>query len=62
MSCPERVDKFTKKEMFKVAKRMATKAVSKAKNKAYKDMYKRLNSKEMVNENFKLAKTRKRRR
>lgn len=62
LSCSEGPDKERKKELFKVAKRMAQRAVAAAKDKAYKTMYRRLSTKEGVNEIFKLEKTRNKRR
>nr|GEY09376.1 hypothetical protein [Tanacetum cinerariifolium] len=50
------------KERYKVAKREAKIAVAKAKDKAYEDLYKKLDSKEGVNEIYKIAKARERRR
>ncbi|XP_063941331.1 uncharacterized protein LOC135149533 [Daucus carota subsp. sativus] len=61
MSCPEGPDRHIKRELFKLAKRMAKQAVAEAKTKAYQDMYKRLGTKEGVNEIFKLAKARNKR-
>ena len=61
MSCPEGPDRYIKRELFKIAKRMAKLAVTKAKSKAYQDMYRRLGTKEGVNEIFKLAKARNKR-
>nr|GFB11239.1 retrovirus-related Pol polyprotein LINE-1 [Tanacetum cinerariifolium] len=48
------------KERYKVAKREAKIAVAKAKDKAYEDLYKKLDSKEGVNEIYKIAKARER--
>nr|GEZ16793.1 hypothetical protein [Tanacetum cinerariifolium] len=50
------------KERYKAAKREAKIAVAKAKDKAYEDLYKKLDSKEAVNEIYKIAKARERRR
>nr|GEX30209.1 hypothetical protein [Tanacetum cinerariifolium] len=50
------------KKRYKVAKREAKIAVAKAKDKAYEDLYKKLDSKEGVNEIYKIAKARERRR
>nr|GFA72940.1 hypothetical protein [Tanacetum cinerariifolium] len=50
------------KERYKAAKREAKIAVAKAKDKAYEDLYKKLDSKEGVNEIYKIAKARERRR
>ena len=48
-------------ERYKVAKREAKKAVAQAKDKAYEVLYKNLDSKEGVNDIFKIAKARERR-
>nr|GEX41040.1 retrovirus-related Pol polyprotein LINE-1 [Tanacetum cinerariifolium] len=48
--------------IYKVAKREAKIAVTKAKEKAYEDLYKKLDSKEGVNEIYKIANARERRR
>ena len=56
MSCPEGPDQHIKSELFKVAERVAKREVAEAKAKAYQDMYRRLSTKEGVNENFKFAK------
>ncbi|XP_063940524.1 uncharacterized protein LOC135149258 [Daucus carota subsp. sativus] len=61
MSCPEGPDRHIKRELFKLAKRMAKQAVAEAKTKAYQDMYRRLGTNEGVNEIFKLAKARNKR-
>ncbi|GKC42057.1 hypothetical protein Tco_1059779 [Tanacetum coccineum] len=50
------------KERYKTAKRVARIAVAKAKDKAYKDLYKKLDSKDRVNDIYKIAKARERRR
>ncbi|GKB62667.1 retrovirus-related pol polyprotein LINE-1, partial [Tanacetum coccineum] len=50
------------KERYKVAKREAKIAVARAKDKAYEDLYKKLDSKEVANDIYKIAKARKRRR
>nr|GEU61015.1 cleavage/polyadenylation specificity factor, 25kDa subunit [Tanacetum cinerariifolium] len=47
---------------YKAAKREARIAMAKAKDKAYKDLYKKFNSKEGVNDIYKIAKARERRR
>jgi len=44
------------KERYKKAKRKAKRTVAKAKNKAFQDLYKRLETKEGVNEVFRIAK------
>nr|GEZ52785.1 hypothetical protein [Tanacetum cinerariifolium] len=49
------------RERYKVAKREAKIAVAKAKDKAYGDLYKKLDSKEGVNEIYKIAKAQERR-
>ncbi|XP_017233036.1 uncharacterized protein LOC108207082 [Daucus carota subsp. sativus] len=61
MSCPEGPDRHIKRELFKIAKRMAKQAVAEAKTKAYQDMCRRLGTKEGVSEIFKLAKARNKR-
>lgn len=61
MSCPEGPDRHIKRELFKLAKRMAKQGVAEAKTKAYQDMYRRLGTKEGVHEIFKLAKARNKR-
>ncbi|GJS12170.1 zinc finger, CCHC-type containing protein, partial [Tanacetum coccineum] len=48
-------------ERYKEAKREAKKAVARAKEKAYEDLYKRLDSKEGVNDIYRIAKARDRR-
>nr|GFC30134.1 protein RAE1 [Tanacetum cinerariifolium] len=58
--CDEDIDRA--KERYKVVKREAKIAVAKAKDKAYEDLYKKLDSKEGVNEIYKIAKARERRR
>nr|GEU51180.1 retrovirus-related Pol polyprotein LINE-1 [Tanacetum cinerariifolium] len=50
------------KARYKAAKREAKIAMAKAKDKAYEDLYKKLDSKEGVNEIYKIAKARERRR
>nr|GEW32175.1 hypothetical protein [Tanacetum cinerariifolium] len=50
------------KERYKVAKREGKIAVANAKDKAYKDLYKKLDSKERANDIYKIAKARERRR
>nr|GFB54962.1 cleavage/polyadenylation specificity factor, 25kDa subunit [Tanacetum cinerariifolium] len=50
------------KERYKAAKREAKIAVAKAKDKAYEDLYKKLDSKEGVNDIYKIAKARERKR
>nr|XP_017233076.1 PREDICTED: uncharacterized protein LOC108207127 [Daucus carota subsp. sativus] len=62
VSCPDGPDRHIKRELFKVAKRMAKQAVADAKAKAYQEMYRCLGTKEGVNEIFKLAKARNKRR
>ena len=64
VSCLDGPDRHIKRELFKVAKRKAKQAVAEAeaKAKAYQDMYRRLSTKEGVNEIFKLAKARNKRR
>nr|GFA93685.1 hypothetical protein [Tanacetum cinerariifolium] len=53
---------FCEEERYKVAKREAKIVVAKAKDKAYEDLYKKLDSKEGVNEIYKIAKALERRR
>ena len=62
VSCPKGLDRHIKRELFKVARRMAKQEVAEAKSKAYQDMYRRLSTKEGVNEIFKLVKARNKRR
>nr|GEX96566.1 hypothetical protein [Tanacetum cinerariifolium] len=50
------------KERYKVAKRKAKIVVANTKNKAYKDLYKKLDSKEGANDIYKIVKARERRR
>ena len=46
------------KERYKKAKKKAKRTVAKVKNKAFQDLYKRLETKEGVNEVFQIAKQR----
>nr|GEX00285.1 hypothetical protein [Tanacetum cinerariifolium] len=64
LSCSEgnQEDIDRAKERYKVANREAKIAVAKAKDKAYEDLYKKLDSKEGVNEIYKISKARERRR
>nr|GEZ14065.1 hypothetical protein [Tanacetum cinerariifolium] len=64
LSCSEgnQEDIDRAKERYKFAKREAKIEVAKAKDKAYKDLYKKLDSKEGVNEIYKITKARERRR
>ncbi|PWA76137.1 cleavage/polyadenylation specificity factor, 25kDa subunit [Artemisia annua] len=54
-------DRVDAEEKYKAAKREAKKAVAQAKDKAYEALYKNLNSKEGVNDIFRIAKARERR-
>ncbi|KAD4586205.1 hypothetical protein E3N88_23806 [Mikania micrantha] len=60
--CTEDAQKESLRTKYKDAKREARKAVSEAKNKAYREMYKRLETKEEEHDMFKIAKSRERRR
>nr|GFB15042.1 retrovirus-related Pol polyprotein LINE-1 [Tanacetum cinerariifolium] len=55
-------DRAMAKERYKVAKREAKIEVAQAKDKAYKDLYKKLDSKEGANNIYMIAKSRKRKR
>ncbi|GKE08371.1 hypothetical protein Tco_1411922, partial [Tanacetum coccineum] len=50
------------KERYKVAKREAKITVARAKDEAYEDLYKKLDSKEVANDIYKIAKAQERRR
>nr|GEZ08065.1 hypothetical protein [Tanacetum cinerariifolium] len=64
LSCSEgnQEDIDRTKERYKVAKREAKIEVAKAKDKAYEDLYKKLDTKDGVNEIYKISKARERRR
>ncbi|XP_071688345.1 uncharacterized protein [Rutidosis leptorrhynchoides] len=56
------VDRTRAEERYKEAKREAKKAVARAKEKAYEDLYRKLDSKEGVNDIYKITKARDRKR
>ncbi|GKC92335.1 hypothetical protein Tco_1157777, partial [Tanacetum coccineum] len=62
LSCREghQEDRDLARDRYKVAKREAKKAVAQAKDKAYVDLYKRLDSKEGVNDIYMIAKAQER--
>ncbi|GKF34610.1 hypothetical protein Tco_0107810, partial [Tanacetum coccineum] len=62
LSCQEGnlEERLRAQERYKLAKREAKNAVAQAKEKAYKDLYKKLDSKEGANEIFRIAKARQR--
>nr|GEY35656.1 hypothetical protein [Tanacetum cinerariifolium] len=55
-------DRAMEKDRYKVAKREAKTIVAQAKDKAYKDLYKKLDSKEGANDIYRIAKARERKR
>ncbi|GJW48406.1 hypothetical protein Tco_0080052 [Tanacetum coccineum] len=64
LSCREGNQEYINmaKERYKVAKREANIVVAQAKDKAYKELYKKLDSKDGANDRYKIAKSRERRR
>ncbi|KAD4889082.1 hypothetical protein E3N88_21155 [Mikania micrantha] len=62
VTCTEEEEKEGLRTKYKDARREAKKTVSEAKNKAYKELYKRLQTKEGEHDMFKIAKARERRR
>ena len=62
MACIDDIDRGSKRENCKKAKRKAKKAVAEAKHRAYKDLYEKLDTKEGDKYVFKLAKARSKKR